>query len=101
MTFHKFRSPIDTFYFLFLLKGLSQGSITFLTFLIHFCDCIKASVFSNVIQFNFVQQDAYNSTRINSSMCIHTSVFVSFETYPIFNNDFFSLRQGWLHESGL
>ena len=32
------------------------------------------------IQFNFVQQCIQISTRINSSMYIHTSVFVSFET---------------------
>ena len=36
--------------------------------------------------FNFVQQGIQISTRINSSMYIRTSVFVSFETYPIFNN---------------
>ena len=35
--------------------------------------------------FNFVQQCIQISTRINSSMYICTSVFVSFETYPIFN----------------
>ena len=37
--------------------------------------------------FNFVQQCIQISTRINSSMYIRTSVFVQFETYPIFNRD--------------
>ena len=49
------------------------------------CMCINTSVFSNVTHFNFVQQCIQISTRINSSMYICTSVFVSFETYPIFN----------------
>ena len=37
--------------------------------------------------FNFMQQCIQISTRINSSMYIHTPAFVSFETYPIFNNN--------------
>ena len=36
--------------------------------------------------FNFVQQCIQISTRINSSMYIRTSAFVSFETYPIFTH---------------
>ena len=39
----------------------------------------------NANHFNFVQQCIQISTRINSSMYIRTSSFVSFETYPIFN----------------
>ena len=35
--------------------------------------------------FNFVQQCIQISSRIKSSMSIHTSAFVSFETNPIFN----------------
>ena len=49
------------------------------------CVCINTSVFSNVNQFQLVQQCIQISTRINSSMYICTCVFVSFETYPIFN----------------
>ena len=49
------------------------------------CVCINTSVFSNVNQFQFVQQCIQISTRINSSMYICTSVIVSFETYPIVN----------------
>ena len=41
--------------------------------------------FTYSVQFNFVQQCIQISTRINSSMYICTYVFVSFETYPIFN----------------
>ena len=62
------------------------------------CDCIKASVFSNVNQFQFVQQCIQISTRINSSMYIRTSVFVSFETYPIFNNVLTPLVSGVVWE---
>ena len=39
----------------------------------------------NATHFNFVQQCIQISTRINSSMYIRTSSFVSFKTYPIFN----------------
>ena len=46
----------------------------------------KPVYFPYILIFNFVQQCIQISTRINSSIYIHTSVFVSFKTYPIFNN---------------
>ena len=41
--------------------------------------------------FNFVQRCIQISTRINSSMYIRTSVFVSFETYPILHTIFLNI----------
>ena len=43
--------------------------------------------------FNFVQQCIQISTRINSSMYIRTSSFVSFAMYPIFNTVLHFYRQ--------
>ena len=55
------------------------------------CDCINTSVISiQYLQFQFVQQYIQISTRINSSMYICTSAFVSLETHPIFNNQYWN-----------
>ena len=88
MTIHTLVLTVDSFSHMCNSTDRSMSK----DFLEHFsfssgycCDCIKASVFSNVNQFQFVQQCIKISTRINSSMYIHTSAFVSFETYPIFN----------------
>ena len=51
-----------------------------------------------LIQFNFVQQCIQISTRINSSMYIHTIVFVSFETHPILNNYHFTWGNTWVKD---
>ena len=92
MTIHTLVPPIDSF----SCNCNSMNSSLAIDFEEHFslsssycCVCINTSVFSNVIiqDFNFVQQCIQISTRINSSMYIRTSVFVSFETYPIFNNN--------------
>ena len=89
MTIHTLVLTVDSF----SCNYNSMNSLLSIDFLEHFslnlsycCMCINTSVFSNVNHFNFVQQCIQISTRINSSMYICTSAFVSFETYPIFNN---------------
>ena len=88
MTIHAIVLTVDSFSCNFnsidrsLSKGLQEH---FSLSSSYCCVCINTSVFSNVNHFNFEQQCFQISTRINSSMYICTFVFVSFETYPIFN----------------
>ena len=89
MTIHKFRSQCDTFSC--NCNSMSYPlSSDYLKCQLHFSHPLLQLYkyqcnFHSISQFQPVQQCMQNSTRINSSMYICTSVFVSFETYPIFN----------------